>query len=82
MHLAPLRNHWFTIADGSRVEFPYGEARIRIDDDVRTCPVIFGPEDDALLAATTLEGFNLMADPANKRLIPVDVLPLGWGGKR
>ena len=34
------------------------------------CPVIFGPEDQYLLGATTLEIFNLMVDPVAGELIP------------
>ena len=35
----------------------------------RYCPVIFGPEDQYLVGATTLEFFNLMVDPVAGALI-------------
>ena len=80
LHIEPMRNYTFSIADGSLVEYPYGEARVQINDEFRTCSVIFGPDDEALVGATTLENFNLVVDPVGQRLVPAEVLPLGWGG--
>ena len=80
LSLEPLETLTFSLADGSLVEYPYGEARFQIEDRFRTCSVIFGPDDDALLGATTLEVFNLVVDPGRQRLVPAEVLPLGWGG--
>lgn len=80
LHLEPLETLTFSIADGSLVEYPCGEARVQIGDKFRTCSVIFGPDDDALLGATTLEQLNLVVDPVRQRLVPAEVLPLGWGG--
>ena len=34
------------------------------------CPVIFGPEDQYLVGATTLEAFSLMVDPESALLVP------------
>ena len=82
LHIEPMRNYTFSIADGSLVEYPYGEARVQINDEFRTCSVIFGPDDEALIGATTLENFNLAVDPVGQRLAPAEVLPLGWGGGR
>ena len=42
-----------------------------IGPDNRRCPVIFGVEDEYLLGATTLEIFNLAADPVNETLVNV-----------
>ena len=64
------------------MEYPYGEARVRIGDELRACSVIFGPDDQALIGAATLENFNLVVDPAGQRLALAEVLPLGWGGGR
>ena len=80
LHIEPMRNYTFSIADGSLVEYPYGEARVQMSDEFRTCSVIFGPDDGALIGATTLENFNLVVDPVRQRLVLAEVLPLGWGG--
>ena len=80
LQVEPMRNYTFSVADGSLVEYPYGEAMVQIDGEFRTCSVIFGPEDDALLGATTLENFNLIVDSVHQRLVPAEVLPLDWGG--
>ena len=64
------RRH-FTLADGRRVELGIGEARISLNDEEWTCPVVFGTdEQQVLLGATTLEIFNLMVDPVLGELVP------------
>ena len=76
LRLAPLEWVRFTLADGSAVHYGFGEARFGIEGRQRTCPVIFGPEGQYLLGATTLESFNLVADTTNLQLIPVERLTL------
>ena len=78
LSLTPLKQVRFRIANGERVEYGVGEARFRIEDQVRTCPVIFGPEGRYLLGATTLEILDLMVDPTapNPSLIPLEELDL------
>lgn len=80
LHVVPRRQLGFVLADGSRVRYGFGIARLRIDDEEMPCPVIFGPDGNYLLGASTLEVFNLMADPSDQRLVPVEWLRLGWGG--
>ncbi len=71
MNVAPLERFNYSLADGSRVRYDYGMARFGIGDyKKRYCPVIFGPEGQYLLGATTLEIFNLMVDPVDMELIP------------
>lgn len=73
-HLA-LSTEWhetFFLADGSGVRYGVGYAMLYIGPEHRRCPVIFGVEDEYLLGATTLEIFNLAADPVNET--PVNVL--------
>ena len=60
----------FEIADGTEVEYGYGTARISIGGDEWDCPVIFGPEGQYLVGATTLEIFGLAVDPRGQQLIP------------
>ena len=74
--LAPDEWLAFTLADGSAVEYGYGEARFAIAGRQRTCPVAFGPDGQYLLGATTLAVFNLVADTDNGRLAPATRLTL------
>ena len=61
----------FQLADGREAEYGLGEIRVRLNGDERTTVAIFGPaEASPLLGAYTLEGFGLMADPVNRRLVP------------
>ena len=61
----------FELADGSEVKLHLAEVLVQINGERRTQVCIFGPEDSQpLLGAFTLEGFGLMADPVNRRLVP------------
>ena len=82
LHLQPLESQTYVLADGRRVELPYGQAVIEISGRVRVCPVVFGPGDDALLGGTTLEIFKLVVDPNRQSLLPANFSPLGGGGPR
>ena len=77
LRLTPLGNQSFVLADGRKVEYGYGMARFGIDGRERPCPVIFGPEGNYLVGASTLEIFNLVVDPAGERLAPAEWLSLG-----
>lgn len=74
LSLAPLERRTYRIADGNFIQHDVGEARFRIDNRERTCTVIFGPEGQYLLGATTLEDFDLMVDPTqpNPGLVSID----------
>lgn len=62
----------FRLADGSVIERPIGDIRVRIRDEVRTVISIFGEEgSESLLGATTLEAFSLAPDPVNETLNPI-----------
>ena len=62
----------FQLADDRVVDYPVGEARIRIDGRERTTLVVFGPEGtEPLLGATTLQLFHLGVDPIQEQLVPV-----------
>ena len=68
--LAPLERFAYELADGSWVEYDYGMARLGLNGNPeRYCPVIFGPEEQYLVGATTLEFFNLLVDPVAGTLI-------------
>lgn len=68
--IKPMERQEFSIADGSRVEWDVGMARIAIDGREWHCPVIFGPEGEYLLGATTLEIFTMTVDMVEERLVP------------
>ena len=74
LSLAPLERRTYRIADGNFIQRDVGEARFRIDNRERTCTVIFGPEGQYLLGATTLQDFDLMVDPTepNPSLVSID----------
>ena len=80
LRIEPREHLRFILADGTRVRYGYGFARFSIDGDERPCPVIFGPDGNYLLGASTLEAFNLVVDPVGERLAPAEWLSLGWGG--
>ncbi len=72
LNLAPLEQIEYLLADGRAVEYGYGMARFGIAGREWPCPVIFGPDGAYLLGATTLEIFNLIADPVGQRLLPAE----------
>ena len=62
--LTPLERFAYELADGRAVEYDYGMARMGLNGSPeRYCPVLFGPEGQYLVGATTLEIFNLLVDP-------------------
>ncbi len=63
------RTRSFKLADGTRKTYDLGEARFHIEGREMNAPVVFGDEGVALLGATTLEVFDLIADTTNLRLI-------------
>ena len=69
LNLVPDEHLLYELADGSEQRYGYGEALVQIGDRRKTCPVIFGPEDQYLLGATALEIFNVIADTTHKRLV-------------
>ena len=79
LNVAPTRQLVFEVADGQQHTYGYGRALFRIEDLEEICPVIFGPEDQYLLGATTLEIFNLIPDTTHKILIPAPVPRLHRG---
>ena len=69
--VARLESDIFEMADDSLVEYPIGDAVVRLQGRIRTVPVVFARSDNTpLLGATTLEIFRLVADPVNEQLVP------------
>lgn len=70
MGIEPVERRPFEFANGAKGELSIGVARLRIDDREWPCLVIFGPDDQFLIGATTLENFSFMVDPEGERLVP------------
>ena len=74
----PVRQVRFRLADKRAVSYEAGPATMRIGDIQLPFLVVFGPPDaEPLLGATTLEIFNLAADPVGQRLVEADGLLKG-----
>ena len=70
LEIQPVDRFRYGLADGSEVEYDYGMACLKLQDQpMYFCPVIFGPDDQYLVGATTLEIFNLMVDPVDGVLV-------------
>jgi predicted aspartyl protease len=66
----------FIMANGQHVTRSLGFAVIHVGDHHTVDEVVFAQEGDlSLLGARTLEGLNLMVDPARKRLVAAGPLP-------
>jgi 4a-hydroxytetrahydrobiopterin dehydratase len=71
-----FRRH-FKIADGRTTERDVGEVAVRLEGRILHTLCVFGDEgSEPLLGAFTLEGFAVLPDPVNKRLTPLETLPL------
>ena len=80
LHIEPEGSYPCRYANGETEMRNYGVAAIRIGERTNICPVIFGPDNQFLLGATTLEFFKLAVDPVAQELVPISALRLGWGG--
>lgn len=74
--VTPTRQRTCTVADGRTETYEIGAAMISVGGEVMPCPVIFGGEGRFLLGSTTLENFDLAADPVNQKLKPVAELTI------
>ena len=64
----------FSLADGSRQEFPIGWAEIELQGQRGNIYVVFGVDRrKTLLGAMALETFAMAADAKNRRLIPAEL---------
>lgn len=58
------------VASGQSFQFPTGVANFATEGYNGTARVVFGPENQYLMGATTLEDLALAADPIAQRLLP------------
>ena len=74
----PEEERCFILANGEAVHYGFAWVRVRIDGREQPTLVVFGtPGSRPLLGAFTLEGFGLMADPVNHRLVPAEAYLVG-----
>ena len=72
----------FVMANGQQVTRSTGFAIVRVGDAFTVDEVVFAEEGDLLLLGSrTLEGMNLIVDPARKRLVAAGPLPAAGGGR-
>jgi predicted aspartyl protease len=74
--IEPVRQVRFRTATGESVEYPTGWASFSAEGQSGRARVVFGPEGQFLLGATTLEDLLLTVDPIEQRLVPVEGLLL------
>ena len=72
--IEPARSRRFRIASGERVEHQTAMAYFETGGYEGEARVVFGPEEQFLLGATTLEDMLLVVDPVGKRLVPEEAL--------
>ncbi len=72
LHIQPYDRQRVAVADNSYQVWEVGKARIVYRDKEWVCPVVFGPEEQYLMGATTLELFNLVVDPGHKELVAAE----------
>lgn len=80
LNVEPIGQRRLLLADGSRVDMPYGRAWATIDGESEMTLVVFGEDDGpALLGAYTLEGLSLAVDPVSQRLVSTAMIMYAAG---
>jgi len=75
IELKPMREHTFTLADGSVITRKVSECYINLPQGEGHTPIILGePDDEALLGVVTLEIMGLILDPFKRTLKPMRML--------
>jgi clan AA aspartic protease len=78
--IAPQFRRRFRISDGRVVELDMAWAVVKVEGEMTYTICVFGePGMDALLGAVTLEELGLGVDPINQRLVPIELLLIGFG---
>jgi clan AA aspartic protease len=73
--LTPLREHDFTLADGTVIKCKVSECRISLPQGEAHTPVVLGEgHDHAVLGVVTLEILGLVLNPFNRTLQPMRML--------
>ena len=73
--IKPMREHEFTLADGSVIRRKVSECYIMLPQGEGRTPVVLGEADDhALLGTVTLEILGLVLNPFKRTLQPIRML--------
>ncbi len=74
--IEPMRTVRFMTASGEQVEYGVGIASFSAQGFRCHANVVFGPETNPLMGATTLEQLYLAVNPRTQQLVPVEGLLL------
>jgi len=75
--IEPTGRRVYELANGQRVEFEVGEARISFWDETFPIRLIFGPDgSEPILGVIALESAGFMVDPNHQTLTRLQVFPL------
>ena len=73
--IRPMDRQQFSLADGTKQEYPVGEAFFELGDKRATSRVVFAPPSvTPLLGAFTLESLGLMVNPVTRELTPMQLI--------
>lgn len=73
--LKPEFQQQFSLADGTTISRPIGNAYITFEGRKTASPVVLGkPNDSALLGVLALEGLGLILDPFQRKLHPAKLV--------
>ena len=74
--IAPTYSRRYRVASGAVIRYEGGSASFAAEGSECIANVVFGPENNWLMGATTLHQLYLAVDPSHTRLVEVDELPL------
>ena len=74
--IQPVRTARFRTASEEVVEYEVGWALFSAEGERCVANVVFGPEENPLMGATTLDQLYFAVDPVDQRLVPQEGLPL------
>lgn len=78
--IGPQLRRRFRVADGRVLELEMAWVIVRVEGESAYTLCVFGePGMDALLGAVTLEELGLGVDSVNERLVPIELLLIGFG---
>lgn len=76
LHIHPVFEKEFILADGTTMKRQIGNAYVTYNDIEVGTPVILGEEgDQPMLGIITLEGMGVLLDPFKRTLIPAKLRP-------
>src|SRR4051794_38019872 len=75
--IKPVGRMTYELADGTKVEYPFGLVVIEFMGEITSGRVVFGPDEtEPLLGVTALESVGILVDPAGQKLKRLPAIPL------